>query len=354
MMADREKLQALIEKYATPADAPPGKRVVYDPLFKRVMDASSGTLPYANPATFLDLPYRPDVADSGDFGGLDVALIGVPLDLGVTNRAGTRLGPRAVRAVERVGPFEHVLRLAPIVDHKLADVGDVQFSSRFSLQQSHADIEAFFAKVVNAGVIPLAVGGDHSMTYPILRSVGQSSPVGMIHVDAHCDTSGPLEGSRFHHGGPFRQAVLDGVLDPERTIQIGIRGSSEIHAEFSHDSGMTVVHAEEFARMGVAAVIEKARAVVGAGPAYLTFDIDSLDPAFAPGTGTPEVGGLTTREALDLLRGLAGLDIIGGDVVEVAPQYDSTSITAHAAAQMLFEILCLSVIALDARRQGGR
>jgi agmatinase len=353
-MADREKLQALIKKYATPADAPPGKRVVYDPLFKRVMDASSGTLPYANPATFLDLPYRPDVVDSGDFGGLDVALIGVPLDLGVTNRSGTRLGPRAVRAIERVGPFEHVLRLAPIVDHKLADVGDVQFSSRYSLQQSHEDIEAFFDKVVTSGVVPLAVGGDHSMTYPILRSVGRKSAVGMIHIDAHCDTSGPLEGSRFHHGGPFRQAVLDGVLDPQRTIQIGIRGSAEINAEFSYDSGMTVVHAEELARMGVAAVIEKARSVIGDGPAYLTFDIDSLDPAFAPGTGTPEVGGLTTREALDLLRGLAGLDIIGGDVVEVAPQYDSTSITAHAAAQMLFEILCLTVIALDGRRQRGR
>lgn len=353
-MADRDKLQALIRKYATPPDMPPGKRVVHDPLFKRVMDASSGTLPYANPATFLDLPYRPDVADLPDFGGLDVALIGVPLDLGVTNRTGTRLGPRAVRAVDRVGPFEHVLRVAPIVDHKLADVGDVPFSSRFSLQQSHADIEAFFDKVEHAGVIPLAVGGDHSVTHPILRAVGRKRPVGMIHIDAHCDTSGPLEGSRFHHGGPFRQAVFDGVLDPERTIQIGIRGSSEINAEFSHEFGMTVVHAEEFARMGVAAVIEKARSVVGTGPAYLTFDIDALDPAFAPGTGTPEIGGLTTREALDLLRGLAGLDIIGGDVVEVAPQYDSTNITAHAGAQMLFEILCLAVMALDGRRRGGR
>ena len=350
-MVDRDKLQALIRKYATSADAPPGKRVVYDPLFKRVMDASSGVLPYANPATFLDLPYRADAGASGDFSGLDVAVIGVPLDLGVTNRSGTRLGPRAVRAIERVGPFEHVLRLAPIVDHRLADVGDVQFSSRFSLEQSHADIEAFFAKVVAAGVVPLAVGGDHSMTHPILRAVGRARPVGMIHIDAHCDTSGPLEGSRFHHGGPFRQAVLDGVLDPERTIQIGIRGNSEINAEFSYESGMTVVHAEEFAAMGVAAVIEKARAVVGDGPVYLTFDIDSLDPAFAPGTGTPEVGGLTTREALDLLRGFAGLDIVGGDVVEVAPQYDTSSITAQAGAQMLFQILCLAVIALDARRQ---
>ena len=255
-----------------------------------------------------------------------------------------------MREIERVGPFEPVLRLAPVVDHKLADVGDIPFSSRYSLEQSHADIEAYFAKVVDAGVVPLAVGGDHSITYPIMRAIGRSRPVGMIHIDAHCDTSGALEGSRFHHGAPFRMAVLDGVLDPERSIQIGIRGSSEINAEFSYDSGMTVIHAEELAQMGVAAVIEKARSVVGDGPTYVTFDIDSLDPAFAPGTGTPEVGGLTTREALELLRGFAGLDVIGGDVVEVAPQYDNTSITAHAACQMLFELLCLSVIALDRRR----
>ena len=346
-MVGSTKLQALRDKYTTTSGTPtaPGKRIVHNPEFKRVMDAMSGSLPYASPATLLDQPYRPD-----DFSGLDVALIGVPLDLGTTNRTGARLGPRAMREVERVGPFEHVLRLAPVVDHKLADVGDVPFSSRYSLEQSHADIEAYFAKVVDAGVVPLAVGGDHSITYPILRAIGRSRPVGMIHIDAHCDTSGALEGSRFHHGAPFRMAVLDGVLDPERSIQIGIRGSSEINAEFSYDSGMTVIHAEELARIGVAAVIEKARSVVRDGPTYVTFDIDSLDPAFAPGTGTPEVGGLTTREALELLRGFAGLDVIGGDVVEVAPQYDSTSITAHAACQMLFELLCLSVIALDRRR----
>jgi agmatinase len=355
-MVDPAKLQALKNKFATPVDAPmpPGKRIVFDPEFKRVMDASSGTLPYANPSTFLDLSYRPDAVTSGNFSDLDVALIGVPLDLGVTTRSGTRLGPRAIRAIERVGPFEHVLRLAPSVDHKLADVGDVPFSSRFSLEQSHKDIEAFFGKVVNAGVVPLAVGGDHSISYPILRAIGRSHPVGMIHIDAHCDTSGPLEGSRFHHGSPFRQAVLDGVLDPERTIQIGIRGSGEINAEFSYESGMTVIHIEELVQIGIPAVIERARSVAGDGPTYLTFDIDSLDPAFASGTGTPEVGGLTTREALQLLRGVAGLDIVGGDVVEVAPQYDTTSNTAHAACQILFEILCLSIIALDKRRQAAR
>ena len=245
-MVSPARLQALKDKFAMPVDAPmpPGKRIVFDPEFKRVMDASSGILPYANPSTFLDLPYQPDAVASGNLSDLDIALIGVPLDLGVTTRSGTRLGPRAIRAIERVGPFEHVLRVAPSVDHRLADVGDVPFSSRFSLERSHRDIEAFFGKIVNAArpgaggarldgsprhcVVPLAVGGDHSISYPILRAVGRGAPVGMIHIDAHCDTSGPLEGSRFHHGCPFRQAVLDGVLDPERTIQIGIRGSAEI------------------------------------------------------------------------------------------------------------------------------
>jgi agmatinase len=192
-------------------------------------------------------------------------------------------------------------------------------------------------------VIPLSVGGDHSISYPILRAVGRERPVGMIHIDAHCDTSGEFDLSRFHHAGPFRQAVLDGVLDPARTIQIGIRGSAEYLWEFSADSGMTVIHAEEVAGLGMAAIVARARAVVGDGPVYLSFDIDSLDPAFAPGTGTPEVGGLTSREVLELLRGLKGVNLVGGDVVEVAPQYDPTTNTAQAGAQMLFEILSLMV-----------
>ena len=146
----------------------------------------------------------------------------------------------------------------------------------------------------------------------------------MVHIDAHCDTAGEFEGSKFHHGGPFRQAVLEGVLDPERSIQIGIRGGARFLWEFSYESGMTVLHAEEVVDMGIAAVVAKARSVVGDGPTYVTFDVDGIDPAFAPGTGTPEVGGLTPREALAIVRGLAGLDIVGGDVVEVAPQYDAT------------------------------
>jgi agmatinase len=191
------------------------------------------------------------------------------------------------------------------------------------------------------------------MTLPILKSLGAGRPLGLIHIDAHCDTSGEYEGTKFHHGGPFRQAVLAGVLDPERTIQIGIRGGAEYLWEFSYESGMTVIHAEEVAAMGIPAVIEKARAAIGGGPAYLSFDVDSLDPAFAPGTGTPEVGGLTPREALQILRGLRGLDIVAADVVEVAPQYDATTNTAQAAAQMMFTILCLMVTARSFSRRAG-
>ena len=176
-----------------------------------------------------------------------------------------------------------------------------------------------------------------------MKAVGKDRPVGLIHLDAHCDTGGPFDYSKFHHGGPFREAVLAGVLDPTRTIQIGIRGSSEYIWEFSYDSGMTVIHAEEMPRLGIQAIVEKAKAVVGDGPVYISFDVDCLDPAYAPGTGTPEVGGPSTREMIDLLRGLAGLNIVAGDVVEVAPQYDANTTTAQAGAQILFEILSLMV-----------
>jgi agmatinase len=168
-----------------------------------------------------------------------------------------------------------------------------------------------------------------------------------VHIDAHCDTAGAYEGSKFHHGGPFREAVLAGALDPTRTIQIGIRGGAEYLWEFSYESGMTVVHAEEVVEEGIPAIIRRALEVVGDGPTYVTFDVDSIDPGFAPGTGTPEVGGLTPREVLQLLRGLQGLNIIGGDVVEVAPQYDTTTNTAQIGAQVLFELLCL--VALGGR-----
>ena len=334
------KLDGLRAKYA---NAKGGD--VFDPAFAAVAASvftspDKRKWPFAGVPTLLGAPYQPEAAANG-FAGLDVALIGIPMDLGVTNRAGARLGPRAVRNVERIGPYEHALRIAPTGTVRVADVGDVPMQSRFSLADCHADIEAYFKGIAAAGVIPLSVGGDHSISLPVLKALGAQRPLGMIHIDAHCDTSGEYEGAKFHHGGPFRQAVLDGVLDPERVVQIGIRGSAEWLWEFSYDSGMTVIHAEDIDTRGLAAVIGKARAVVGDGPIYVSFDIDSIDPGFAPGTGTPEVGGLTPREALAILRGLNGIDIIGGDVVEVAPQYDANTATAQIAAQMLFQQLCL-------------
>jgi agmatinase len=324
-------------------DDDPGGRM-HDPRFarvaERVFSRGARPAPYAGVPTFLDAPHRPARDALPDAAGLDVAISGAPLDLGVSNRPGARFGPRAVRAVERVGPYNHALDCAPLHELAVADLGDVVFSGRYDLHAAHREIEAWTQAVIAAGAAPLTVGGDHSISHPILRAVGRDRPVGMVHIDAHSDTGGPFDGERFNHGAPFRNAVLDGALDPTRVVQIGLRGASEYLYEFATESGMTCIHAEEVAAMGVPAVIATAREVAR-GPVYLSFDIDALDPAFAPGTGTPEIGGLTTREAQAILRGLKGLDIVGGDVVEIAPQYDATTNTAHAAAQMLFEILSL-------------
>lgn len=338
-MIDPAELARLRDKYGAGG-------TIHDPRFARVaatvIDANgTRAAPFVGVPTLLDAAHRAVDPANPDLAGLDVALFGVPMDLGVTNRTGARFGPRAVRVVERVGPYEHVLDCMPTRELKVADIGDVAFRSRYRLEGCHEDIEAYVSRVVAARVAPLAVGGDHSVSLPILKALGRDRPVGMVHFDAHCDTGGPFDDTKFHHGGPFRQAVLEGALDPTRTIQIGVRGSSEYIWEFSRDSGMTVIHAEEVPTLGLEAIVARARAVVGDGPVYVSFDVDCLDPAFAPGTGTPEIGGLTTREALAMLRGLSGLDVVGGDVVEVAPQYDPTTNTAHAAAQMLFQILAL-------------
>jgi agmatinase len=342
-MTDQAHLQVLREKYGNASGGD-----IFDPHLREVAlgqftGGDKRKWPFAGIPTFLDAPCMPEAANSDDFGGLDIALVGVPMDLGVTNRNGSRFGPRALRGVERVGPYDHVLRISPMSKARVADIGDVPMHSRYDLARCHADIEAFYRRLVSAGVRPLSVGGDHSITSSILKAIGASEPVGMIHIDAHCDTAGPYEGTKFQHGGPFRLAVLDGVLDPRRTIQIGIRGPAEYLWEFSYESGMTVVHAEEVSEASLPRLIEKAREIVGHGPTYISFDIDGVDPGFAPGTGTPEVGGLQPREVLQILRGLDGLNIVGGDVVEVAPQYDSTTNTAQIAAQVLHTILCLMV-----------
>ncbi len=348
---DLKKLEDLRRRYADQSGGD-----MYDPHFaavaRGVFNGQKRKWPFAGVPTLITAPYRPELNEATEFGDLDVALVGVPMDLGVTNRNGSRFGPRAVRHFERIGPYEHVLKIAPLTQAKVADIGDIALTSRYDLARCHADIEAYFSRFVGTKVIPLAVGGDHSISLPILKALGRQRPVGMIHIDAHCDTSGAFEGTKFHHGGPFRQAVLEGVLDPERTIQIGIRGPSEYLWEFSYESGMRVIHAEDIDKMGMDAVIAEMRRVVGDGPTYVSFDVDAIDPAYAPGTGTPEVGGLTPREMLDLMRGAAGINMIGGDVVEVAPQYDATSSTAHIGAQALFQLACLAAITKGATPGG--
>lgn len=335
---DETKLKRLRERY-NDADGSEYLTERFRHVGEKLADRPHNkTKPYAGIPTFLDMPYNED------FAGLDVALIGIPMDLGVTNRSGARFGPRAVRVIERVGPYSHALDEVPRGVLKAADIGDVPMRSRFSLSQSLEDIEEFFKAIVAAGVIPLSVGGDHSITYPILKALGENEAVGMLHIDAHMDTGGAWEGEKFHHGGPFRQAVLAGVLDPDRCVQIGIRGSSEINGEFSFESGMTVIHAEDVERDGVDATIATAKKVVGDKPFYITIDVDGIDPAYTPGTGTPEIGGLTPLQVQMMLREMRGLNIVGGDVVEVAPQYDPTTNTAHVAAQLLFELFALIAV----------
>ena len=289
-------------------------------------------------ATFMRAPL------AATLDNVDIGLIGVPTDLGVTNRPGARHGPREIRnASSLMRGFNLGLGVNPYELCRVADLGDVRLTHRYDLERQNGDIEAFYRKVKAASILPVSAGGDHSITYPILRALGAERPVGMVHVDAHTDTWGEFFGSKFTHGAPFRLAVEAGVLDPKRTIQIGIRGGQNFldGIEFSKSHGMRVVFIEEFAEFGVDRVIAEARRVVGDGPTYISFDVDGLDPVYAPGTGTPEIGGITTLEAQRLLRGLRGLNLVGGDVVEVAPPYDQTGNTALVGATMMYEILCL-------------
>jgi guanidinopropionase len=199
----------------------------------------------------------------------------------------------------------------------------------------------------------LSVGGDHSISLPILRAIAKNGPLGLVHVDAHCDTGDDYLGSHFHHGAPFRRAVEEGLIDPKRTFQIGIRGSlnNADMWQFSYDHGMRVVPIEEFHDKGWRWAADEGRRIVGDGPAYVSFDIDSLDPAYVPGTGTPEPGGLTTLEAQRLIRELGGLDLVGADLVEVSPSFDTGAITSMTAATILFELLCVLAQTLAGRHR---
>lgn len=303
---------------------------------------------YSGLPTFMRTPYTEDLAQ------VDIALIGVPFDGGVTNRPGARHGPREIRNQSSL--MRRINQASGIDPHALCrvcDIGDAWVQKPFELEGALGEIAAFFTRVHRAGVVPVSAGGDHSVTLPIFRGIAAERPLGMVHFDAHCDTGDDYLGSKFHHGAPFRRVVEEGLLDPRRTIQIGIRGGLNDRDlwKFSHESGMRVIYMEEFHDRGWRAVIEEARQVVGDGPTYVSFDVDGLDPAFAPGTGTPEVGGITTLEAQRMIRALQGLDLVGGDVVEVAPPFDPSGTTALVGATMMFEILCV-VAEARARRKG--
>ncbi len=305
---------------------------------------------YAEIATFMRAPRVKNPAE------VDIALIGVPFDGGVTNRPGARHGPREMRnSSTLMRAIHHVTKVDPYALCRIGDLGDVAFQQIYDLEACLDDIAEFYGRVHAAGAAPLSAGGDHTITLPIFRAIAdKGQPLGMVHIDAHTDTWDEFLGSKYMHGTPFRRAVEEGLLDSKRTIQIGIRGAqnSDEGWTFSLESGMRVVFMEEFTELGVAAVIAEARRVVGDGPTYISFDVDGLDPVYAPGTGTPEVGGLTTIEAQALLRGLRGLDLVGGDVVEVAPPFDPSGNTALVGATMMYEILCLLAEAVAKRRAG--
>lgn len=307
---------------------------------------------FSGPSTFMRLPQIEDPA------GLDIALAGVPWDGGTTNRAGARHGPREIRSMSTLmRNVHHVSRISPYSLCQIADVGDVPVNP-IDIMDTLERVEAFFARIHAAGARPVFAGGDHLSTLPVMRAIAKDRPVGMVHFDAHSDTwdvyfaSGSKEGSKFTHGTPFRRAVEEGLLDPKRTVQIGLRGSmyNETEMAFAERAGFRLIYIEEFFKLGVDEVIAECRRVVGDGPTYVSFDVDGLDPVYAPGTGTPEIGGFSTHDAQCMIRGLQGLDLVGGDVVEVAPPFDMSGNTALVGATMMFEIMCVIADAIASRR----
>lgn len=300
---------------------------------------------FAGQATFMRLP----AVSSAE--GLDIALVGIPWDGGTTNRAGARHGPREIRSQSSLmRKVHHVSRIAPFDLANIADVGDLSVNP-IDLTDGLRRIEAGMDEIVKAGAIPLSAGGDHLTTLPVLRAIARTRPVGMIHFDAHSDTNDSyFGGNRYTHGTPFRRAIEEGLLDPKRVVQIGIRGSIYEAAEhaWASEQGIRIIYMEECVRRGLDDVMTDAKAIVGNLPTYISFDIDCIDPSMAPGTGTPEIGGFTTREAQQMIRLLEGVDIVGADVVEVSPPFDLAGMTALAGATMMFELMC--VIAAKIRK----
>ena len=289
-------------------------------------------------ATMMRLPMAESPA------GIDVGFVGVPFDIGTSNRSGARFGPRQIRTEScLIRPYNMATRAAPFDSLQVADLGDVAINT-FNLQKSVEIIEDAYNDILAAGCKPLTLGGDHTISLPILRAMkAKHGPVGIVHVDAHADINDHMFGERIAHGTPFRRAIEEGLIEPARMVQIGLRASGYEADDFDwpRAQGVRVVQAEECWYRSLAPLMAEVREQLGAGPVYLTFDIDGLDPAYAPGTGTPEIGGLTVHQGLEIVRGCRGLDLVGGDLVEVAPAYDTSGNTALVAANLLFEMLCV-------------
>lgn len=301
---------------------------------------------FGGPVSFFRLPQVQDPS------AVDIALVGLPWDGGTTNRAGARHGPREMRTMSTlIRPFHHVTRTSPYEHCRVADFGDAPVTP-VDIVDTLDKVTRFYSTLHAANVVPLTAGGDHLITLPILRAIARNGPVGLIQFDAHSDTNDSyFGGHRFTHGTHVRRAIEEGLVDPRRTVQIGIRGTryKPDGNDFNEQQGIRVIYIEEVFRLGVEGVIKEIRRVAGTGPTYLTFDVDGIDPAFTPGTGTPEVGGYSVFQAQEMVRGLAGLDLIGGDVVEVSPPFDPTGNTALVGATLMFEILCILAGAVSRR-----
>ncbi len=288
--------------------------------------------------TMMRLPWQ-ETAE-----GLDACFVGIPMDIGTSFRSGTRFGPRQIRAESvMIRPYNMWTKVSPFDSLQVADIGDIAIDT-FDLKESVRRIEAAFDAILAHDVIPLTLGGDHTLSYPVLRAIAKKyGPVGLIHVDAHADINDSMFGEKIAHGTPFRRSHEDQLLDPARVCQIGLRATGYEAGDFDwpREQGWRVVQAEELWYKSLAPLMQEVRAQMGTGPVYVSYDIDSFDPAYAPGTGTPEPGGLTSHQGIELVRGLAGLNIVGCDLVEVSPPYDQTGSTANLAANMLFEMLCV-------------
>jgi guanidinobutyrase len=309
-----------------------GQPVTNQPLSGNAMPRFGGI------ASMMRLP----VATSAQ--GLDAAFIGVPLDIGTSHRPGTRFGPRQIRAESSlIRPYNMATGAAPFDTLQVADLGDVPINT-YSLEKSLGIILGFYESVLGAGCIPLTLGGDHTVALPILRAMAaKHGPVALVHVDAHADVNPEMFGERIAHGTPFRRAVEEGLLDCDRVFQIGLRGSGYAADDFDwpRQQGFTIIPAHEVWYQSLEPLMQRVRATVGNRPCYLSFDIDGIDPAYAGGTGTPEIGGLTVPQALEIIRGCHGLNLVGCDLVEVSPPYDASGNTALLAANLLFEMLCV-------------